>query len=271
MAVTTKDTYQNKTMKMSVQVSLDGLSFCIVNTKDHTLISLEHLAFNKRLNPIEVEQRLKEFIQEQLNQYRFEDIIVIHTNELACFVPVPFFNEDYSADYLKYNNKIFSSDFIAHDVVNPYEMVNVYVPFININNLFIAQYGAFTYKHSSSILVTSLLNTQQVGEEPAMYVHVSTNYFEIVVIKNQKLVFYNTFIYETKEDFIYYVLFTIEQLNLNPETLPFYFLGTYSASDELFAIAYTYIRNVSSMLFEVKIKYDNHPRAKDRLVLLNAF
>jgi hypothetical protein len=52
-----------------------------------------------------------------------------------------------------------------------------------------------------------------------MTVHFSEGHFEII-IQNQKLLFFNSFDYQTPEDFIYYVLFTAEQLSLNPENFP---------------------------------------------------
>jgi hypothetical protein len=51
-----------------------------------------------------------------------------------------------------------------------------------------------------------------------MTVHFSEGHFEIIVIQNQKLLLFNSFDYQTPEDFIYYVLFTAEQLSLNPKT-----------------------------------------------------
>jgi hypothetical protein len=50
-----------------------------------------------------------------------------------------------------------------------------------------------------------------------MTVHFSEGHFEIIVIQNQKLLLFNSFDYQTP-DFIYYVLFTAEQLSLNPKT-----------------------------------------------------
>ena len=45
--------------------------------------------------------------------------------------------------------------------------------------------------------------------------------------------------------FIYYILFTAEQLNLNPETLNLVFIGDITEDDEIYNIAYKYIRNIS--------------------------
>ena len=51
-------------------------------------------------------------------------------------------------------------------------------------------------------------------------------HFEIIVIANKKLQLYNTFQFTSKEDFIYYVLFTAEQLKLNPEKFELLLLGS---------------------------------------------
>ena len=43
--------------------------------------------------------------------------------------------------------------------------------------------------------------------------------------------------------FIYYILFTFEQLQLNPEIVPLHLLGICNKEDEFFKIAYKYIKN----------------------------
>jgi hypothetical protein len=48
-----------------------------------------------------------------------------------------------------------------------------------------------------------------------MTVHFSEGHFEIIVIQNQKLLLFNSFDYQTPEDFIFVLP---EQLSLNPKT-----------------------------------------------------
>lgn len=270
MAVTTNTTLNNIPLKLSVQVSLNGLSFCILNTKNNSIVDLKETIFNERLNPIEVENKLATFFEEHLTNIEFNDVVVVHANELATFVPLPLFNDKDLANYLKFNNKIFASDYIAHDIITPYDIVSVYVPFININNLFIDKYGSFTYKHTASVLVESLLKLTPIGTGSQLYANIADGHFELVAIKNNELLFYNSFIYETKEDFIYYVLFTLEQLKLNPEEIPFIFLGVINEANELYEIAYTYIRNVTILPSSFKYNYDEAISNK-HFTLLNAF
>ena len=61
---------------------------------------------------------------------------------------------------------------------------------------------------------------------------------------NHQLQLFNTFEYQTADDFLYYLLFTAEQLHLNPETLKLLLLGDISENDGLYQKAYQYIRNV---------------------------
>ena len=91
----------------------------------------------------------------------------------------------------------------------------VYIPYVNINNFFIDQFGTFDYKHANSILVSKLLDASKNNDNKKMIVHFNPGHFEIIVIQNQKLLLFNSFEYKTPEDFIYYLLFTAEQLNMN--------------------------------------------------------
>ena len=70
------------------------------------------------------------------------------------------------------------------------------------------------------------------------------DHFEIVVIENGQLMFYNSFVYQTKEDLIYFILFTVEQLKLDPETIPITLIGDLTKDDERYEIIYKYIRFV---------------------------
>ena len=183
-------------LRLSIQVSLSGLSFCILNQDSNTIELLRNFEYNKKLNPVDVVDKLQHHFNtlSDLNQ-PFQEVLVIHENELATIVPKALFNEDNSADYLKFNNKILSTDFIAHDAIDSHDSVNVYVPYVNINNFLYDKFGAFTYKHSASILIDKILNIEKHTETPKMYVNVSLNHFEVVVVNGGQLLLYNSFVY----------------------------------------------------------------------------
>lgn len=275
MVPTTNNIKKTSNLKLSIQASLSGLSFCILNTEINTIDYLKVFNFERKLNPNEVLNNLEEsFESEEALKSPFSDIMVIHKNELATIVPAALFNEDNLADYLKFNNKILSTDYITFDKIDLNDSFNVYIPFININNFLYDRFGEFTYKHFSTILIEQVLNAEKNAEKPKMYVNVDNENFDIVVVENGSLKFYNSFEYKTKEDFIYYILFTSEQLKLNPETLELIFTGNIDSKDELYVIAYKYVRFVffSKRLDNYKFSDLAQPENNhSQFVILNSF
>jgi len=259
MAQTNKNYNKLTNLELSIQISLSGLSFCILQRDSKTITALKHVDFEKKLNPFEVLDKLIHLFNTEPDlQVSFNKVNVIHVNELSTLVPKPLFKEDSLADYLKFNSKILKSDFIAFDVIQTNDSVNVYVPYVNINNFIYEKSGSFTYKHFSTILIEHLLLIEKDSNIPKVYVNVSNNHFEMIVINKTKLLLYNTFDYSTKEDFIYYILFTAEQLELDPETLSLVFIGDIDSKDELYIIAYKYIRFVFLGNREDNYKYNSN-------------
>ncbi|MGB1309348.1 MAG: DUF3822 family protein, partial [Oceanihabitans sp.] len=147
------------------------------------------------------------------------------------------------------------------DTININDSVNVYIPYININNYLYDRFGTFAYKHFATILIEEILQLEKHAEDQKMYVHVCENHFEIIVSNKGKLELYNTFNYYSKEDFIYYILFTAEQLQLNPETFPLVFLGAIFEEDELYQMAYKYIRHIKFGKPNTKYTFKEKPKA----------
>jgi hypothetical protein len=232
--------------KLILQVSSNALDFSVYNTLDNRFLNFKKTnfpVFNKTVNNNKLFEDAFNAHQELLEKY--DQIAVIHNNNLSTFVPNPLFDEDYLGSYLQYNAKVFETDFFASDAVNQYDMHSVYIPFVNVNNFLLDKFGVFEYKHSSTILVTKLLDLSKNNDNKKMFVHLQTTHFEIVVIQNQKLILFNSFDYKTPEDLIYYILFTAEQLQLNPENFILELLGNITENDNFYAICYKYIRNVS--------------------------
>ena len=231
--------------ELSIQVSLNGLSFCIYNPHTKNVVALEQHVFSDKQHPETITHKLREYFQENnALQEPFKKVFLIHNNALSTFVPEALFNDKNLSDYLKFNIKILENDFMAYDALKAHGLMNVYVPYVTVNNFIFEHFGAFEYNHFSTILVNTILSRVSEKKETCMFVHVQKEHFEIVVVKDQKLLLYNTFDYTTKEDFIYYILFTAEQLALDPEIFPLYLLGEVDNEDPLYTMAYTYVRNV---------------------------
>ncbi len=233
--------------KLSIQVSLNGLSFCILDITANTVIQSENVVFAKQLTPYAILKQLKQLFQEhKIDQGQFSEVVSVHRNNLFGFVPETFFNVDELANYVKFNTKILANDHIAYDEINPFGLVNVYVPFVNINNYIYGLFGAFTFKHHGTVMVESLLNNHtRLSNEPICHVYVFERQMDVTIIANNKLLLYNNFSFVTKEDFLYYLLFTLEQLQLDAASIAVKLFGDIEEDDDIYELCYHYIRNVA--------------------------
>jgi len=261
MLVNPANITDKKYKKLSIMVSLSGLTYCSFDTLNHRLLSFNEVHFDASdKKPIE-ELFADVFKTNDDLSAAYDEVIVLHDNNLSTFVPAALFDEKSLGSYLQYNTKVFETDFFAFDEIASYQMNTVYIPYANLNNFFVDEFGNFVYKHAHTTLVSKLLEFSKNIDDKKMFVHMAAGHFEIIVVQNQYLLLFNSFEYKNPEDLIYYLLFTAEQLNLNPETFKLDFLGTISEDDAYFKMAYKYIRNVS--LFDTSELQQNNPFSEE--------
>ncbi len=232
--------------KLSIQVSLNGLSFCVADTVSHKLLISDKLDILEEQTPMVVKDELEKLFQKhRLAQMEFDEVVVVHKNTLFGLVPKSLFNADHLREYLKFNTKVLATDVLSYDEVEHHDLVNVYVPYMNINNYIYELYGAFTYMHNATVLLQSLMNKEGQDQETVCYVHVTKKQLDITVLNQRKLLLYNSFVYETKEDFVYYLLFVLEQLDLDTKSTYVKLFGAIDEDDALFQLCYRYIQHIS--------------------------
>ncbi|WP_418645179.1 DUF3822 family protein [Tenacibaculum insulae] len=235
---------QNK--NLSIQFSLDGFSFCITNSVTKEPLLFTQYIFEEPLSAPEflLEKIISVFATDKDLQQDFTTVFAIHQNNLSTLVPNEFFNRNSLDSYLKYTVKTLFTDFITYDTLDDAKISNVYIPYVNINNYLFQNFGEFEYKHHSSILIDKLLHFSKENSEKQFFVNTSSNQLDIVVCKQDNLILYNSFSFITKEDFIYYILFTAEQLQMDPDKFQLTLIGDIDKTSELYKITYNYVRNV---------------------------
>jgi len=124
------------TCHLSIQLSLNGLVYCIFDKELIDVVLLKEYQFEKRAQTPEL---LLEYVKEifesdsELTQ-NYESVNVTHKNSLATIVPESLYDKDHHSDFLKYSVKVLKSDFISVDNMSESESKNIYIPFKFIND-----------------------------------------------------------------------------------------------------------------------------------------
>ena len=259
-------------IKLSIHISLNGLSFCIIDLISKEIDFLRTYSLSKNSTPKELLKTLKKGFKENGElRNSFSSVKIIHYNNLSTVVPEPLFDKKNALSYLKFNSKILQNDYVAYDRIFNNECVNVFIPYVNINNYIFKMFDSFVYNHYSSIILEKVKLNEKNTTTPSLYLNININHMEITYFVKNKLVFYNRFDFNTKEDVMYYLLFTIDQLKLNPEEIPVVITGNISEDDDNYKIIYKYIRNVSIFNSEINQENKFYNSLKSDITLLNSF
>lgn len=251
MTIKTTNKIEQKTSKedfkkLSIQVGLNGLSFCVLDTIQNKVINSGKRNFKVESTPYLILKELKSLFEEyDLVSQKFYEVSVVHRNNLFGLVPKGLFDEREMPNYLKFNSKLLANDHIVFDEIKNFDIVNVYVPFTNINNYIFSLFGEFEFMHSGTVLLQTLMGLNKRPSETTCYTYVAQNDLEIVVLKQRKPILYNHFSYKTREDFLYYILFVYEQLGLDTSEVELKLFGAIEENDELYQIVFEYVKNIS--------------------------
>lgn len=247
--------------RLSVQISLNGLSFLILD-ENNVPILFEENKLSHSTTPKEILIELQSFFAKNKTwDLPYSEVSLVYATNLYSLVPSVLFDETKASEYLKFNSKILANDYVTYDTVEEKGIKVVYVPFVNINNWFFEKYGSFSYYHAITVFLNTVLN-RKTSSLPQIYVHFNQNSFDCVVLSKGDLQLCNSYPFHTPEDFIYYLLFAMEQLKLDPETVPVYVCGAIEEGDSYYTMAYTYIRHLE--FFDTGHSLtDIHPEAVD--------
>ena len=259
-------------IKLSIHISLNGLSFCIIDLFSNQVSFLRTYSLSKNTTPKELLKVLKKGFKDNAElKNNFSSVKAIHYNSLSTLVPGALFDKNNALSYLKFNSKILQNDYVAYDKIFNNECVNVYIPYVNINNYIFKIFDVFVYNHYSSIILEKVKLIEKNATTPSLYLNINDNHMELIYFVENKLVFYNRFDFNSTEDLIYFLLFTLDQLKLNPEEISLVITGNISENDDNHKIIFKYVRNVSIYNSEINKENRFYNNLKSDITLLNSF
>lgn len=75
-----------------------------------------------------------------------------------------------------------------------------------------------------------------------IFIHVQQSQFEIIILSGKTLKFYNSFVYKSPEDFIFYLLNVLKQTKQNPDTSILLLSGQLEGDSALYNLMKKYVR-----------------------------
>ena len=220
-----------------------NLSLILSDTKGNIIQYISE-KFEEKVEPKKLSEKLDLVINKsEIINSNVIMVKLIVLNKLSSLVPLNLFQEELSLEYLKFNSKLIDGDFAAHDLIDEIEAVNVFLPFVNVNNYLLEKFGSFNYYHYSTILIKKLIKYDS-SKEISIYANIQSNNFHVIILKNKKLIYYNIFDFKEKEDILYFLLFVLKQNKIDQNKYKLSMLGKIKKESETYLLLTKFINNI---------------------------
>lgn len=227
--------------RLTIQFRLDGFSYAIFDDLGIQLIGLEDYTCDPEKRKEDLFLALEKTLETKgIDSKKLKSITCIIDERTNTLVPKALFAENHATDYLDFTFQLPQGYTVLFDELATTECYNVYGVSNLLRTKIQSKWPNAHIIHSSSVLIDNI----NITENNAAFVNVRRHDFDLVILKNSKLLFYNNFKYETKEDFAYFLLFAFEQNQLSGTETPTYFSGLILPDSEIIDLLGHYIQNI---------------------------
>ncbi len=227
-----KDT---KDCHLSIQIGLHGLSYCIKH--QNTTLAIE--SYHHPLSQLESTIKNHRWLSKE---YASTNIGLI--TKKSTLIPVSTYDATLKDAYLSFNHIRTEKLEAVEDKLENIDSINLYGISIAERNVIDAFFPKATIKHYGTALLKTWIYQNKNASESKLLVSIQEFHMEIALIDSKGLQFFNIFQHSNAQDVAYNILFTLEQLNLNPESILLDFYGEVKKDSDIYKIMYTYIRNI---------------------------
>ena len=154
-------------------------------------------------------------------------------------VPEPLYQSDSNEKLLSFRFNLPRNHAIIAERLERHKAFNVFAFSKTLHSKTKAKWPELHIVHSSSVFLKSLPQS----ETPTVYLNVRNRDFDMAIM-DDKLLFYNNFKFNTKDDFAYFLLFAMNQCGLSGDDTPVCFSGLILPTSEIIDRCSRYIKTI---------------------------
>jgi hypothetical protein len=228
---------------ISIQVGLDGFSFCILDTIRKKYIVLKHIPLIVGKLSFLAKKVETIFDQEEKLNASYRSVSVTYSTNKATLLPKEYSDSRiYDAIAALTNESVRNEEIGVNDLPG-FNQQLVFIYPKELMTLLNRKFTEFRFKHKSVSLLASAVN-QRDEKKNTLLINFENKYVRMIAIKDAQVALYNCFYFKNESDFLYYTLNICHTLQIDPERDEL-LIGGYVADDS------SYIRQLKKYVSNV--------------------
>jgi hypothetical protein len=240
----TLNQFQHQT-ELAIQVNTSGLSFCIYTPVDKTIRAFRHYKLSNALVLDDILKFTREILEkDELISLPHQKTKVIFTSRKSTLVPDEFFKPDILKKLLEFNQPLSDLDEIHFNSIDFCNTKHVFTVPTYFASIIVNKFNktVFYNQATSLLLILNELATTDPGH--SVIINLNDDFFDIAIMKDGKLNFYNNFLFVNSTDLLYFILYVCRQLGIDKDKAGFYLTGEKCTKKELTGEVHHYLKDI---------------------------
>jgi len=230
---------------ITIQCSLDGFCFVISDFKERKIIDIETYQTSETGDESLVMEALEKCIfKKGLYERPVHNVRYIVGNRLNTLIPEELFDEQQLDSYFLFSHELPTGHSLSYDKLPELKSVNVYALSALQKKRICNLWNNVSFVHQSSVFLNGIMHEDPFDDKTIAYVNVNSRSFDLAIVSEGKLMFFNNFRFNTKDDFIYFLMFAFKQQQLSGQEVPVYLSGLITGNSEIVKLCERYIKRI---------------------------
>ena len=237
----TLDINSTENYELSVELSPDNLSFCILDTIRNKFIMLRSSQpeSDKKFSADELGEMIR---KDDFLSRKYKKVNAVTPSPKFTVVPAPLFDPGRKDEYFLFNHILQENHIILVNKLNVPDSFLVYSQPITMNDL-LKNAWPNVHPHHHLKPFFEHLTTYAKSPNDHLHIHVEHDFFNLILYSNNILTFCNSFTYRSISDILYYTLNTFKSLDVKQEATIF-LSGLVERKNDLYSSLVIYVRHI---------------------------
>jgi len=241
---------------LSIQIGLDGFSFCILNIRKHKYIVFQHIPLVVGKLQFLAKKVESIFEAEEILNASYQSVSISYSTNNATLIPKEYSDPSNLMKIAALTNEISRNEDIRAEDLPGFNYKLVYSYPKELMTFLNRKYTEFQFMHKSVPLL-SATNNQRNEKKNSLLINFENKYIRMVAIRGTQIEIYNSFYFKNETDFLYYTLNIWQSLQFDPERDEI-LIGGFVADDSSYVrLLKKYVSNIHFLKPSIDFNYGN--------------
>ena len=265
---------QSVSYHLSIQTEPGRLSFCVFDTVIDKYIVLRNYSLNSNDPDVLISECAPIFANDDLLGLTYKSSSHLWISPRCTFVPEHLFDPGETDSYLTFNHGSTGGELILQNHIRSARLYNVFSCPEALMALLRLYQPNISFYHQSTPFIESVIAGMSSWGGSGIAIYYYYNWLDIVVVKDQKLLFYNTFQIVAPEDSVYYFVGVANLFHIDLPSTKLMYVGNFRHIPPEVAILENYVDRIVECEPPKEVVYSHHipePFRKNFLNLINLY